>query len=60
MINVSGLTLTYKSGKGVLDLNFTVPDGIVAGYLGPNGVRQGNHYKRCQTFSEYNSGVARF
>jgi len=37
MITVSGLTLTYSSGKGVFDLNFTVPKGVVMGYLGPNG-----------------------
>ena len=37
MITASKLTLTYPSGKGVFDLNFTVPQGSVAGYLGPNG-----------------------
>jgi len=37
MINVSLLTLTYPSGKGVFELDFTVPKGAVMGYLGPNG-----------------------
>ena len=37
MITVSGMTLTYPSGKGVFDLTFTVPEGVVMGYLGPNG-----------------------
>ncbi|NCC48325.1 MAG: ATP-binding cassette domain-containing protein, partial [Clostridia bacterium] len=37
MIEVSNLTLTYPSGKGVFDLDFTIEDGKVTGYLGPNG-----------------------
>lgn len=37
MIEVKGLTKTYRSGKGVFDLGFTVRDGEVFGYLGPNG-----------------------
>lgn len=37
MIDVKDLTLTYPSGKGVFDLNFSVNKGEVMGYLGPNG-----------------------
>jgi ABC-2 type transport system ATP-binding protein len=37
MINVTNLTLTYPSGKGVFGLNFAVQEGEVMGYLGPNG-----------------------
>jgi ABC-2 type transport system ATP-binding protein len=37
MIEVTGLTLTYPSGKGVFDLAFKVEEGILMGYLGPNG-----------------------
>lgn len=37
MISVNDLTLTYPSGKGVFDLNFTIGKGEVVGYLGPNG-----------------------
>lgn len=37
MITVENMTLTYPSGKGVFDLDFTVKKGEVVGYLGPNG-----------------------
>lgn len=37
MIDVKDMTLTYPSGKGVFDLNFSVAEGKVTGYLGPNG-----------------------
>lgn len=37
MIQVSNMTLTYPSGKGVFDLNFKIGEGKVTGYLGPNG-----------------------
>jgi ABC-2 type transport system ATP-binding protein len=37
MIEIINLTQTYKSGKGVFNLNFTINDGEVFGYLGPNG-----------------------
>jgi ABC-2 type transport system ATP-binding protein len=36
MIEVKKLTVTYPSGKGVFDLDFTVNRGEVMGYLGPN------------------------
>lgn len=37
MIDVADMTLTYPSGKGVFNLNFSVTEGKVTGYLGPNG-----------------------
>ena len=37
MIEVKDLTKTYRNGKGVFDLGFTVGEGEVFGYLGPNG-----------------------
>ncbi len=37
MIDVKGMTLVYRSGKGVFDLHFSVQPGQVMGYLGPNG-----------------------
>ena len=37
MIDVKDMTLTYPSGKGVFNLNFSVAEGKVTGYLGPNG-----------------------
>ncbi len=37
MIEIKGLTLIYKSGKGIFDVSFNVNDGEIFGYLGPNG-----------------------
>ncbi len=37
MIEVTGLSLVYPSGKGIFDLDFKVKRGEVLGYLGPNG-----------------------
>ncbi len=37
MIEIKDLTLIYKSGKGIFDVNFNVNDGEIFGYLGPNG-----------------------
>lgn len=37
MIEVTDLTMTYPSGKGIFDLNFAVAPGDIMGYLGPNG-----------------------
>ena len=37
VIRIQSLTFTYKSGKGIFDLNFSVGKGEVFGFLGPNG-----------------------
>ncbi len=37
MINIINLTQTYKSGKGIFNLDFTIQKGEIFGYLGPNG-----------------------
>ncbi len=37
IIKIEVLTYTYKSGKGVFDLDFSVAKGEVFGFLGPNG-----------------------
>lgn len=37
MIEASGLSMTYKGGKGVFGLSFSVRRGEAFGYLGPNG-----------------------
>jgi ABC-2 type transport system ATP-binding protein len=36
MIEVKNLTMTYPSGKGIFGLDFSVSNGEVIGYLGPN------------------------
>lgn len=37
MITVEQLSKKYGSKQAIEDLNFTVPDGMVTGFLGPNG-----------------------
>ena len=37
MIEIKNLTMRYKNGKGVGDINITVDNGEVKGLLGPNG-----------------------
>ena len=37
MIEIQDLTMRYKNGKGVGDINITVDNGEVKGLLGPNG-----------------------
>lgn len=56
MITVSGMTLTYHSGKGVFDLNFTVPKGAVMGYLGPNGAGKTTTIRALLGFMRPDSG----
>ena len=38
MIEIKDLTMLYKNGKGVSDINLTIKSGEVKGLLGPNGV----------------------
>ena len=37
MIEIKNLTMRYKNGKGVGDINISVDNGEVKGLLGPNG-----------------------
>ncbi len=58
MIDVKNLTLTYRSGKGVFDLNFKVERAQVMGYLGPNGAGKTTTIRALMGFMRQNSGVA--
>jgi len=37
VIEIKNLTMRYKNGKGVGDINISVDNGEVKGLLGPNG-----------------------
>jgi len=37
LIIIDDLTKTYKSGKGIFDISFSINEGEVFGFLGPNG-----------------------
>ena len=56
MIEVVNLTQTYKSGKGVFDLNFTVNQGEVFGYLGPNGAGKTTTIRNLMGFTNSDKG----
>lgn len=56
MIKVNELTLKYSSGKGVFDLNFTVKESEVMGYLGPNGSGKTTTIRALLGFMRPNGG----
>jgi ABC-2 type transport system ATP-binding protein len=58
MIEVKGLTQTYKSGKGVFDLDFSIKKGEVFGYLGPNGAGKTTTIRNLLGFANADSGEA--
>ncbi len=57
MIDVKDLTMTYKSGKGVFDLTFSIPEGEVFGYLGPNGAGKTTTIRQLMGFTNADKGT---
>ncbi len=57
MIEVKNLTQTYKSGKGVFDLNFNIEEGEVFGYLGPNGAGKTTTIRNILGFANADEGI---
>ncbi|SJZ55251.1 ABC transporter ATP-binding protein [Anaerorhabdus furcosa] len=58
MIKVTDLTLKYRSGKGVFDLNFEIKKGEVVGYLGPNGAGKTTTIRALMGFIKQDDGSA--
>jgi len=58
MIKVNKLTQTYRSGKGVFDLDFNIKEGEVFGYLGPNGAGKTTTIRNLLGFTNADSGTA--
>lgn len=56
MISTKSLGLTYRSGKGIFDITFTVPQGKATGYLGPNGAGKTTTIRTLMGFMQANSG----
>lgn len=56
MIEVKDLTMTYKNGKGVFDLSFSVEKGEVFGYLGPNGSGKTTTIRQLLGFTNADKG----
>ncbi|MEG0403548.1 MAG: ABC transporter ATP-binding protein [Anaerorhabdus sp.] len=58
MISVNNLTLKYRNGKGVFNLNFEVKKGEVIGYLGPNGAGKTTTIRALMGFIKPDEGQA--
>jgi ABC-2 type transport system ATP-binding protein len=59
VIEVRNLTQTYRSGKGVFNLDFSIKEGEVFGYLGPNGAGKTTTIRNLLGFANADSGGAR-
>lgn len=57
MIKVENLTLTYNNGKGIFDVSFSVKEGQVIGYLGPNGSGKTTSIRALLGFMKQDSGT---
>ncbi|SHF20892.1 ABC transporter ATP-binding protein [Alkalibacter saccharofermentans] len=57
MIKVEDLTLTYPSGKGIFNVDFTVKTGGITGYLGPNGSGKTTTIRALMGFMRPDSGI---
>ncbi|WP_202710612.1 ABC transporter ATP-binding protein [Sporosalibacterium faouarense] len=56
IIKVNNLTKTYKNGKGIFDLDFSVKEGEVFGYLGPNGAGKTTTIRQLMGFTNADKG----
>ena len=56
MIEIKNLTMKYKNGKGVEDINITVDNGEVKGLLGPNGAGQSTTMRSLMGFLNSSEG----
>lgn len=60
VIQISGLTKTYKNNRGISDINIEVSQGDVFGFLGPNGAGKTTAMKIMAGLMKPDSGVVRF
>lgn len=56
MITANGLTMRYRSGKGIFDLSFAIEEGEAFGYLGPNGAGKTTTIRVLLGFMKANQG----
>ncbi len=56
IIQVENVTKTYKSGKGIFDISFSVDQGEVFGYLGPNGAGKTTTIRQLMGFTNVDQG----
>ena len=56
MIEIKNLTMKYKNGKGVGDINIAVDNGEVKGLLGPNGAGKSTTMRSLMGFLKSSEG----
>jgi len=56
VIEVKNMTLTYASGKGIFEVDFSIKAGEVTGYLGPNGSGKTTTIRGILGFMKPNEG----
>ena len=56
MLIAQGLTKTFKNGKGIKDVSFTVKKGEVFGFLGPNGAGKSTTIRHIMGFMKPDKG----
>ena len=56
MIEIRNLTMKYKNGKGISDLNLSVQNGQVVGLLGPNGSGKSTAMRSFMGFLNFSNG----
>ncbi|GKU83054.1 ABC transporter ATP-binding protein [Niallia sp. NCCP-28] len=57
MLVVQRLTKTFKNGKGIKDVSFTVKKGEVFGFLGPNGAGKSTTIRQIMGFMKPDKGL---
>ncbi|PWW02537.1 ABC-2 type transport system ATP-binding protein [Paenibacillus cellulosilyticus] len=58
MLIVDGLTKQFASGRGIMDVSFTVKQGEVFGFLGPNGAGKSTTIRHIMGFMKPDRGRA--
>lgn len=59
MIEITALTKTYGSKRGINGIGFTVNEGEIVGFLGPNGAGKTTTMNIITGYLSANSGIAR-
>ena len=57
MIDIKGLTMKYKNGKGVSNISISVQNGEVKGLLGPNGAGKSTTMRSLMGFLIPSEGI---